>query len=109
MRERAEALERAAPPGTIVVHVVPLLFEGEAWRTCDATVVVWAPRETRLARVEARNGWPRAEIERRIAAQIDPDEARRRADFVIENDGDLAHLRARVAEVYTALRERVAG
>ena len=45
VRARAAELERAAPPGTIVVHDVPLLFEGEYWRSCDVTVVVIAPTE----------------------------------------------------------------
>lgn len=103
VRARAAEAEAAAPDGTLVVHVVPLLFEGDYWRSCDRTVVVAAPDETRVARVMARDGVPREDVERRIAAQIAPAEARARADYVVENDADLATLRARTDAVYEAL------
>ncbi|MEA2786378.1 MAG: dephospho-CoA kinase [Candidatus Eremiobacteraeota bacterium] len=102
VRARAAALELAAPDG-LVVHVVPLLFEGDFWRTCDKTVVVTAPSETRVARVVARDATDAAAVERRMAAQIDPAVARARADYVIENDGDLDALRRRAAQVHAAL------
>ncbi len=94
--------EREAPEG-LVVHVVPLLFETDFWRTCDATVLVSAPLAFRVARVIARDGVTAADVERRIAAQIDPAVARERATFVIENDGDLTVLRERTRPVYDTL------
>ncbi|MEO7039391.1 MAG: dephospho-CoA kinase, partial [Candidatus Elarobacter sp.] len=96
VRELGAQLERDAPAG-IVVHVVPLLFEGDFWRTCDRTVVVIAPREVRIARVVARDPLERDSVERRMLAQIDPELARARADYTIENDGDFATLRTRSA------------
>jgi len=102
VRARAAELERAAPDG-LVVHVVPLLFEGDFWRGCDKTVVVFAPAEARIARVVARDATDAEAVERRMAAQIDPVLARARADYVIENDGDLGDLRERTAQVHAAL------
>jgi dephospho-CoA kinase len=102
VRARAEELEREAPEG-LVVHVVPLLFEGDFWRRCEKTVVVVAPDEVRIARVIARDAAERHEVERRMAAQIDPALARTRADYVVENDGDLTVLRERTARVHDAL------
>ncbi len=102
VRARGAELERDAPDG-LVVHVVPLLFEGEFWRTCDKTVVVIAPADVRVARVVARDATEREAVERRMAAQIDPALARAQAGYVIENDGDLADLRERSAEVHAAL------
>jgi dephospho-CoA kinase len=102
VRERAAELERDAPDG-LVVHVVPLLFEGDFWRACDKTVVVIAPAEARVLRVVTRDAAEPAAVERRMAAQIDPALARARADYVIENDGDLADLRERSAQVHAAL------
>jgi dephospho-CoA kinase len=102
VRERAAAMERDAPDG-IVVHVIPLLFEGDFWRSCDKTVLVIAPPEVRIARVIGRDSTERAAVEQRIAAQIDPAIARTRADYVIENDGDLEDLRARSGHVYDRL------
>ncbi|HYZ14788.1 MAG TPA: dephospho-CoA kinase [Candidatus Acidoferrum sp.] len=102
VRERAARIERDAPDG-VIVHVIPLLFEGDYWRTCDRTVVVIAPREARVARVVARDAAQREAVERRMAAQIDPELARRRADYVVENDGGLGELRARSERLYDAL------
>ncbi len=102
VRARADELERAASAG-LVVHVVPLLFEGDFWRRCDKTVVVIAPAEVRVARVIARDRTEREAVERRMAAQIAPELARARADYVVENEGDLAALRAASERVYDAL------
>lgn len=107
VRELGDQREREAPPG-VVVHVVPLLFEGDFWRTCDRTVVVIAPREARIARVVARDAAARHDVERRMLAQIDPELARARADDTIENDGDLAMLRTRSARVYDGLLRALA-
>jgi dephospho-CoA kinase len=103
VRSSAAQLEAAAPAGSIVVHVVPLLFEGDYWRTCDVNVLVVAPAAVRIERVVARDGRSPAEVEARIAAQIDPARAAEMADFVIENDAGLAALEARARRVYDAL------
>src|SRR6185312_17526607 len=89
VRASASRMDRSAAPGTIVVHMVPLLFEGEYWKACDRTVLVTAPDEERIARVMARDGWTRDAIEARMRAQIDPAIARTLATDVIENDADL--------------------
>jgi dephospho-CoA kinase len=102
VRALAAAIEAAAPDG-LIVHVIPLLFEGDAWRGFEKTVLVFAPFEARIARVIARDGTDRAAVERRMAAQIDPELARSRADYVIENDGDLEALRERSNRCYDAL------
>jgi len=104
VRARAAEMDAAAAPGRIVIHVVPLLFEGEGWRGMDRTVVVIAPREERIARVMARDGVTRADVEARMAAQIDPEIARTMASDVIENDGDLASLEQGSRAVFVALQ-----
>jgi dephospho-CoA kinase len=106
VRALARAREAEAPDGSIVVHVVPLLFEGEYWRTVDATAVIIAPDEARIARVIERDGLDRASVLERMRAQIDPAEARRRATYAIDNDADLATLRARADAVYDRLEAR---
>jgi dephospho-CoA kinase len=103
VRALARAREAEVPAGTPIVHVVPLLFEGEYWRMCDATVAVIAPEEERVARVMARDGVDRATVLQRMRAQIDPEEARRRATYAIENDADLPTLRTRANAVYDKL------
>lgn len=108
VREAAAAREAAASPGSIVVHEVPLLFEGDYWKTCDVNVVVVAPVPMRIARVVARDGLTVADVQARMAAQIDPDRAITLADFVVRNDGDLPQLEARARAVYAQLQNRPA-
>jgi dephospho-CoA kinase len=105
VRRLAAELEATAAADQIVVHEVPLLFETGLAERCDATILIVAPRELRIARSEARSGFSREEIERRMAAQIDPGEARKRADFIIDNSGTLEDLRAGTERVYRALRD----
>jgi dephospho-CoA kinase len=108
---RRLAMERdaRAKPGQLIVHVVPLLFETGYDRLVDKTMVVVAPDVERIARVAARDGIDEARIRARMAAQIDPMKAQQRADYVIENDGDLQHLRERTRSLYGELAGELTG
>lgn len=104
---RRLALEREvrAAPGQLIVHVVPLLFETGYDRLVDKSILVAAPLERRIARVAERDRLDEARVRARMAVQVDPSEARDRADFVIENDGDLDRLKERSTAAYEALTE----
>lgn len=104
---RRLAMEREAPAkrGQLVVHVVPLLFETGYDRLVEKTIAVVAPEDSRIARIVARDGIDEARVRARMAAQIDPDEARGRADYVIENTGNFDTLRERTGDVYRALTD----
>jgi len=99
--------EAAAGPEQIVIHDVPLLFEGRLYQTCDANVLVVADAETRVGRVVARSGLDPEDVRRRMAAQIDPERARELADYVIDNDSTIAALRDAVREVFEDLESRL--
>lgn len=89
-----------------VVAEVPLLFEAGLDDRYDATVLVTAPLDRRLARVgERAHGASHAG--RRAARQLPEHEQAMRARFVYENTGSLADLDAFVEKVITAMRERV--
>ena len=105
---RRLSAEREAKAGDdrIVIHDIPLLFESGGEGDFDAAILVIAPLELRIDRVQARNKVSRDKVEHRIAAQIDPEEAKRRADFVIENDGSFEHLRSQTQSVYDELLRR---
>jgi dephospho-CoA kinase len=103
VRRRAIQREALAKPGQMLVHVVPLLFETGYDQLVDTSIVVVAPLEERIARVVARDRIDETRVRARIAAQIAPEEAYSRADYIIENDGNLNHLRERTRAVYEAL------
>ena len=80
-------------------------------RRFDRIVVVTAPEETRIARYVARlstSGWDEkiaADARSRLARQLSDAVKVSRADFVLQNDGDLASLRTQVEAVWLHLAE----
>lgn len=96
-RTAAERME-AAGPGNAAIYDVPLLTEGGMADLFDAVLVVTAPTELRLERLEAR-GMSRADALARMENQASDEQRLAIADLVIVNDGGLAELDARVREV----------
>ncbi len=98
---------RDAPADAIVLCDVPLLAESTQaqGRGYQLVIVVEAPRAVRLDRLE-RRGVPRADAERRMAAQATDDTRRALATYVIDNGGDLTTLERRVDEVWHDLERR---
>lgn len=78
--------------GPIVLEA-PILVEAKGTGLVDQIWVVVAPPEAVHTRLVAARAMTRAEIDARVAAQLDDAERRRHADVVLENDGDLASLR----------------
>ncbi len=91
-----------APEGSIVVHDVPLLVEGGMAERYAAVIVVEAPREVRLDRLEQR-GVDRADAEARMAAQATDAARREVATWVVDNSGDLQALDAQVDAIWADL------
>ncbi len=84
----------------LLVEEAALIFESGADHHLDAVAVVDAPLAERLQRVEARDGVPEDEVRNRMRHQLPPEELRRRADFVIENDGSIEDLRLQTEALY---------
>ena len=70
----------------------------------DALVVITCPDGLRERRVAARDGMSPGEIRRRMDSQVSEAEKASQADFLIENSSDMDNLRARVDELFEALR-----
>jgi dephospho-CoA kinase len=104
VRRRVEAAlsdwRREGFAGIAVVDAA-LLVEAEPPYRLDALLVVSAPEDVRVARLEAR-GVPRAEARRRMSAQVSDAARAPHADVLIVNDGALDELARRVDE---AMRE----
>jgi dephospho-CoA kinase len=96
-----------APSDAIVVLDVPLLAESEQARKrpYQTVIVVEAPREVRLERLEAR-GVDRADAEARMAAQAGDEERRKIATHVIDNARDRSDLERQIDEVWADLQRR---
>ncbi len=92
----------AAPQGSVVVHDVPLLVEGGMTDRYASVIVVEAPREVRLERLDAR-GVGRDDAAARMSAQATDAERREVATWVIDNGDGLEALERQVDEVWAAL------
>lgn len=105
--EEFERQVREAPEGAVVICDVPLLVESKAAaaRPYVAVVVVEAPLELRLERLELR-GVPRDDARRRIAAQASDEERREVATHLVDNAGDHESLSRQVDEVWADLLTR---
>ena len=99
---RQESLRRiAAAPGPYVVHVVPLLIESPDYRSrVDRVLVVDAPEEVRVARVQARSGLAPDEVRAIMRTQASGAQRLAAADDVIDNAGDRDALRKQVAALH---------
>lgn len=103
---RLQALRHRANPGepTLVCYEVPLLYENGLQTHLRPVVVVACSVEQQIKRAMSRNGWSRQHAEQRIGAQMPLSEKRARADYVIDNDGTIAELEQRSAEVLERLQ-----
>ncbi|MER3425869.1 MAG: dephospho-CoA kinase [Thermus sp.] len=89
-RRLMEEMDRQTAP--IVFLEIPLLFEVGWEKALDRVLVVAAPLEERLMRVQIRSGLSREEALSREARQLPQEEKLRRADYVLWNTGDLRRL-----------------
>ena len=91
----------AAARGLYVVHVVPLLIESPDYRRrVDRVLVVDAPEEVRIARVQARSGLSPDEVRAIIRTQVQNAERLAAADDVIDNGGTRDALLKQVAALH---------
>ena len=104
VREKLEVLESQGTDVAVVEAAV--LFEagwdalvGEVWTTESLA-------DTVVERLQQRNGFAPAEIRKRIASQMPSEDRARRADEVIENDGELEDLETAVRGIW---KRRVEG
>lgn len=105
-RVRARLLARKKESQTrgipLLGYEAALIYETGGEQYVDAVLVVYAPQETRIARVKTRDQVSEAQVLARMQHQLSEEELRARADFTIENKGDLADLEARVRDFWQA-------
>ena len=102
------AAERAAAEAAgaaLLVYDVPLLFENRLDAMYRPVIVVSVDASTQRERVRSRDDLSDQEIEDRIRAQMPLTEKVARADYVIDNNGDVESTARQVDEIYAALTE----
>ena len=92
--EKTKELVKSSGSRLVIIDA-PLLFAvKEIVELCTETVAVCAPEEMRINRIMIRDGLTREEARMRIRSQMPQQELAEKADFVIENDGDIEKLRS---------------
>ncbi|WP_123039569.1 dephospho-CoA kinase [Cohnella candidum] len=99
MKERMQAYESEFPERLTVVDV-PLLYESQLTSYFSKVMVVYVPREEQLRRLIERDKLSAAEAERRLAAQMDIEEKKRLADYVIDNGGSLEDTERQIERLW---------
>jgi dephospho-CoA kinase len=83
---------------------IPLFFETSSY-PIENSVVVYTPKELQLERFIKRNGFTAEESLRRIETQMDIEEKRSRATWVIDNSSNLKHLQAQCEQFVESIKE----
>ena len=105
MRERIDGFRRRGVE--VVVLDAAILLEANWTPLVDEVWVVVASEDRVVERAVARTGLPEEQIRRRIRSQLSNEERCRHASVVIENDGSLEELRAKVDRPWEELQARL--
>ena len=80
------------------IALIPLLFETDAARQCDATICAACSAKTQRQRLRQR-GWNDEQIDQRIAAQLPIEKKMLLADYVVWTEGPLDAHEAQLARI----------
>ena len=83
----------------VAVLDIPLLFETQGEKRCDAVVVVSAPAEVQRLRAFERPGMSEEKFRAILANQMPDAEKRARADFIVDSVHGFEHARAQVRDI----------
>ncbi len=89
----------------LAVLVAPLLYEHGAEAMTDAVWVVSCSEELQMQRLQERDHLNLEEARARLQAQMPVDQKAERADYLLENEGDLSQLAAQVERALEMLTD----
>lgn len=104
IRQRLTELIQSIPDDNIPVFFeIPLLFEQHYQNLLQKTLLVYATPAVQLQRLQKRNNLTKQAAQQRINSQMDLQQKRKLADFIINNDGNYHHLVQQVQRFVTLL------
>lgn len=89
----------------ILVKEAAILIESGAYLNMDKIILVVSEKSTRINRVSKRDNFDLESIEKRINLQLKDNEKIKYADYIIENNSSLEHLKLEVLKVVNKIRE----
>ncbi len=93
-------------PTAVVILDIPLLIDVGWHRDVQEVILVYAPEETQLQRLMARNGLSQKEAMARIRSQMPIEEKKQYASIIIDNSGNLENTKQKTLAVYNYLRKK---
>ena len=103
----AETLRLLKAQEGMVILDAPQLFESNMDVLCDCIIGVTAPEELRLERILRRDNLTEEQARERMKAQLDESFFRENTDHLIENNGDLPQLYARLETLIKTIKTEV--
>ena len=80
--------------GKVYFVDIPLFFEKkERYSEFKNVAVIYAPKELLLSRLMSRNGLNLEDAKARVELQMDIEQKRKMAKFIIDNSSDMEHLK----------------
>lgn len=98
LEEMRRQLADSRSPYTVLVS--PLLLETDQYRMVDRVLLVDVPESVQVERTARRDEVPGDQVRRIMAAQMDREDRRRRADDIVTNDGTLEDLHRQLDELH---------
>ena len=89
----------------ILVKESAILIESGAYLNMDKIILVVSEKSTRINRVSKRDNSDLESIEKRINLQLTDNEKIKYADYIIENNSSLEHLKLEVLKVVNKIKE----
>jgi len=99
LKRKIAQARKITSDGKFMVVDAALISEWGLEKELDMTVLVASPVKLRFKRL-VKQGLNRQEAQDRIRRQLSDAERRKKADFVIQNDGSLVELRRKVLILY---------
>ena len=89
----------------ILVKEAAILIESGAYLNMDKIILIVSEKPTRINRVSKRDNSDLESIEKRINHQLTDNEKIKYADYIIENNSSLEHLKLEVLKVVNKIRK----
>jgi len=106
--DRLVQLSRQTNANAVVLVESAVLFEAGQTRRFDKIMVVWCTLEQQIQRCINNFKLPLEAIQKRMAAQMPPEEKKSRADYAIDTSTPLLDTEKQVRDVYSQLQELAA-
>jgi dephospho-CoA kinase len=104
--QRLREWEAEDPDGIGVVDAA-LMIESGGYQRFDKLIVVHCRPEVQLERLMLRNALTREQAEQRVSAQMDQEEKKKFADYLIDTSDGFESTRLQTEAVYEKLRTNV--